>query len=128
MLAQEPDPSCSIELVCKQDQVHQVPVANVAESIQRSMSEQISQALKLRTVVRDGLEFFDPVEVPEDLELNAFDLDNGKSYPELEGYTEGVPWTVDSGAAEPVANPKHFPDCQLEPSPGSQAGQTYVGP
>ena len=39
-----------------------------------------------------------------------------------------MPWTVDSGASEPVVNPKHFPDCTLEPSPGSLAGQHYVGP
>ena len=41
---------------------------------------------------------------------------------------EGIAWTVDSGAAEPVADPEQFPGCILEPSPGSLAGQQYVGP
>ena len=53
---------------------------------------------------------------------------NEKMIPEQRGLCEGVPWTVDSGASEPVANPKHLPECVLSPSPGSLAGQSYVGP
>ena len=36
--------------------------------------------------------------------------------------------TVDSGAGEAVANPKHFPNSPLTDSPGSLAGQYYLGP
>ena len=62
------------------------------------------------------------------MDLLAFDLDEGKCVPELDGHSESVPWTVDSGASEAVANPKHFPDCAVEASQGSLAGQTYIGP
>ena len=36
--------------------------------------------------------------------------------------------TLDSGAGAPVANPDDFPGCVVTDSPGSLAGQVYVGP
>ena len=36
--------------------------------------------------------------------------------------------TMDSGAGAPVANPKDFPGCEVTDSPGSLAGQMFVGP
>ena len=36
--------------------------------------------------------------------------------------------TVDSGAAQCVADCDEFPDIQLEPSPMSMAGQNFIGP
>jgi hypothetical protein len=36
--------------------------------------------------------------------------------------------TLDSGAGASVMNPKHAPGYKVEPSPGSIAGQRYVGP
>ena len=66
-------------------------------------------------------------QVEMELDLLAFDADSA-NIPEAEGLTEGVAWTVDSGASEPVADPSQFPDCTLEPFPGSLAGQTYIGP
>ena len=35
--------------------------------------------------------------------------------------------TVDSGAGASVANQAHFPHCLVEPSPGSEGGQTFIG-
>ena len=36
--------------------------------------------------------------------------------------------TMDSWAGAPVANPKDFPGCEVTDSPGSLAGQMFVGP
>ena len=36
--------------------------------------------------------------------------------------------TMDSGAGATVTNPEHFPGCVVTDSPGSLAGQTYIGP
>ena len=36
--------------------------------------------------------------------------------------------TVDTGAGASCANPSMFPHCPVEPSPGSKAGQVFVGP
>ena len=44
------------------------------------------------------------------------------------GLVRGPDIAVDSGAAVPVANPKHFPGVEVRPSPGSLAGQKFVGP
>ena len=35
---------------------------------------------------------------------------------------------MDSGAGAPVANPADFPGCTVTDSPGSLAGQVYIGP
>ena len=35
--------------------------------------------------------------------------------------------TVDSGAGASVANQAHFPHCVVEPSPGSEGGQSFIG-
>ena len=59
----------------------------------------------------------------EALELNSLEINtvNAQEY-------ELVEMTVDSGAGEPVCNPDHFPGVTLVDSPGSIAGQKYVGP
>ena len=57
------------------------------------------------------------------LELNSFEPNTGER-----AQYDQVDITMDSGAGDPVANPKHFPGCILTDSPGSLAGQQYVGP
>ena len=57
------------------------------------------------------------------VELNAMEI-NTVMPPE----DELVEITVDSGAGESVAAQKHFPQCPLVDSPGSLAGQKYLGP
>ena len=52
----------------------------------------------------DEDEFYDAMETPEPLDLLATDLDEDTNVPEGEGYTEGIPWTVDSGASKAVAS------------------------
>ena len=64
----------------------------------------------------------------EDLYLMGVDRDGGQPIPTIQGLREATPWTVDSGASESVADPKHMPEATVEPSPGSLAGQSYVGP
>jgi len=61
-------------------------------------------------------------------ELNAVDLDLNSLTPEQNGFTEMAEITVDSGATESVTHPKDMPNSVVEPSPGSCAGQMYVGP
>ena len=56
-------------------------------------------------------------------ELNACELDT-VHVPE----GEMIEITVDSGAGEAVCNATHFPGCPLVDSPGSLAGQKYLGP
>ena len=62
-------------------------------------------------------------ELPPVLELNNFEPSPG----EQRKY-ERVEVTMDSGAALPVADPKQFPGCVVTDSPGSLAGQEFVGP
>ena len=71
---------------------------------------------------------FRPVpKVKGEFELNAVDLD--AHIPKaMRGLREMKAWTVDSGASQSVADPKDLPGAMLEPSPGSIAGQKYVGP
>ena len=57
------------------------------------------------------------------VELNAMEI-NTVMPPE----DELVEITVDSGAGESVAAQNHFPQCPLVDSPGSLAGQKYLGP
>ena len=66
-----------------------------------------------------------PVRVNLLSELNVVDLDLCPC--DRPGY-ECIKVTMDSGAADPVCNPKTFPDAQVVPSPGSEAGQKYIGP
>ena len=56
--------------------------------------------------------------------LFGIDADGGRPLPEVDGMKECMSWVIDTGAREPIADPKHFPDCQLVPSAGSLAGQT----
>ena len=110
-----------------------LPVPFAARNKTPTASQKMAEALK---EVQEGDDFYDAAGSEEELEayrdpvpeLGLYAIGDEPNIPELEGHQEGVPWTVDSGAAEPVANPKHFPDCVLEPSPGSLSGQTYVGP
>ena len=51
-------------------------------------------------------------------EINTVDASDG----------EEIEITVDSGAGEAVCNAKHFPNCPMVDSPGSLAGQKYLGP
>ena len=55
------------------------------------------------------------------------DMDGGKPLPEVDGRREATTWVFDTGASEPVADPKQLPDCALEPLLGSRAGQEYAG-
>ena len=57
------------------------------------------------------------------VEINAVEI-NTVDTPE-EDYLE---LTVDSGAGASVASPQHLPLCPLVDSPGSLAGQKYLGP
>ena len=84
----------------------------------------------------DDVDFYDcedeltgPVsdQLPGPVDLGAVDLDLCAHEAERRGYTEGVPYTVDSGAGESVADPAHIPEGDLEPSPGSLAGRGYKG-
>ena len=61
------------------------------------------------------------------LELGPVDMDKAESVPASRGLKECKPWTVDSGAAECVADPDDIPEGQLVPSPASLAGKGYVG-
>ena len=59
-----------------------------------------------------------------DVELNVVDSNEKPKLRELE---DGI--LVDSGAGASVANgSKEFPEFALEESPGSRAGQCYIGP
>ena len=60
---------------------------------------------------------------PDVFELNAFELNTVNAQ---DG--EYVEITVDSGAGEAVCSPSHFPGATLVDSPGSLAGQKYIGP
>ena len=62
-----------------------------------------------------------------DLDLGAVDMDKQDPIPMQKGMKEGKPWTVDSGAAESVADPDDIPEGILEPSAASKAGRGYVG-
>ena len=46
----------------------------------------------------------------------------------MEDFPREALGTMDSGAGDPVANPDDFPGCVVTESPGSLAGQVYVGP
>ena len=59
------------------------------------------------------------------LELGA--VDNDQQVPQQRGLREAKPWTVDSGAAESVADPDDIPEGAVEPSAGSRAGRGYLG-
>ena len=61
------------------------------------------------------------------LELGALDGDRQPPVPEQLGLKEAKPWTVDSGAAESVSDPKDVPEGMLEESAGSRAGRGYLG-
>lgn len=70
----------------------------------------------------EGEIYFD---VEDGFDLCVVDLDIGAC--DTTGLRE-VDVTVDSGAGEPVCNPKSFPGVVVEPSAGSKAGQVYLGP
>ena len=76
-------------------------------------------------VAPDTEKFHDCLPDLSDSDLLAFDLD--LTPVDRPGYEE-VRVTMDSGAAEPVCNPETFPDVEVTPSPGSIAGQMYLGP
>ena len=59
-------------------------------------------------------------------DLLMVDLDLG-AVTAKPGYKE-IKVTMDSGAAEPVSSPDSFPGAEVVPSPGSEAGQIYLGP
>ena len=63
----------------------------------------------------------------EDIELSAFD-NHGTLRAEAEGLMELREITVDSGAGEPVINPKDLPGVPLVPTEQSKGGKRYVGP
>ena len=100
-------------------------------STQIGDSAPISVSMKTSAALKANLEedlFYDAQEESTDCIDNdgddsdgylfATDLDDDKAIPEVQGMSEGVPWTVDSGTSESVANPRHLPDCALVPSPG----------
>ena len=60
---------------------------------------------------------------PDILELNSFE----KTAEKRENYDQ-IDITMDSGAGGSVADPKDFPGCVVTDSPGSLAGQVFVGP
>ena len=61
------------------------------------------------------------------LDLGVVDDDCQAPVPEPQGLREAKPLTVDSGAAESVADPDDIPEVALEPSAGSRAGRGYLG-
>ena len=56
---------------------------------------------------------------PPTIDINAID--------NREGLQESPDIAVDSGAGASVARKDHFPACEIKPSPGSIAGQEFVG-
>ena len=66
-----------------------------------------------------------PAPSPDD---NALELNNVELTTEEKLKYDQVNITMDSGAGAPVANPKDFPGCEVTDSPGSLAGQMFVGP
>ena len=67
-------------------------------------------------------------DVPAYIELNMADVDSKAAFdPEAAGLVPGPNITVDSGAAISVTNPDVFPQCVVQPSVGSKAGQRFVG-
>ena len=58
----------------------------------------------------------------ETIELNSFE----KTSEERRNYDQ-IDITMDSGAGATVANPHDFPGCVVTESPGSLAGQLFVG-
>ena len=63
----------------------------------------------------------------EDLDVAVIDLDKMQPVPTQKGLREGKPFTMDSGAAESVADPDDFPEAIVEPSEASRAGRGYLG-
>ena len=59
----------------------------------------------------------------ETIEISSFE----KTSEERKKYDQ-IDITMDSGAGLPAANPKDFPGCVVTDSPGSLAGQIFVGP
>ena len=74
----------------------------------------------------DGLESV--ADTDEPLDLFACDLTTDPELASLRGLKERVPWTVDSGASQSVANKEDFPGVTVRESEGSRRGQTYKGP
>ena len=62
------------------------------------------------------------------LDDNALELNNVELTAEEKLKYDQVDITMDSGAGAPVANPKDFPGCEVTDSPGSLAGQMFIGP
>ena len=58
-----------------------------------------------------------------DIEINNLEMT-----PEEKKKYDQIDITMDSGAGASVANPKNFPGCTVTDSPGSLAGQHFVGP
>ena len=63
--------------------------------------------------------------VPEDVFL---DINNIEMTEEDKQKYDQIDVTMDSGAGAPVAKPDDFPGCVATDSPGSLAGQIFVGP
>ena len=61
-------------------------------------------------------------------EDNVIEFNNVELTAEEKLKYDQVDITMDSGAGAPVANPKDFPGCEVTDSPGSLAGQMFVGP
>jgi hypothetical protein len=68
----------------------------------------------------------------QDHEAEPFQMDieinNLEMTPEEKKKYDQIDITMDSGAGASVANPKNFPGCIVTDSPGSLAGQHFVGP
>ena len=68
---------------------------------------------------------------PRPLELGAVDMDLSTTLkaPTWFGKLKELKsWTLDSGASQSVSHPADLPHAELSPSPGSLAGQVYLGP
>ena len=123
-----PDEAVSVTDADSVDHASAVKVASVQSEEERSHDAALSVTDADSVDHADCDPFFDCQEAEEISWLETIEINNFEKASEERKRYDQVDITMDSGAGAPVANPKDFPGCVVTDSPGSLAGQIFVGP